>query len=118
MTEPKYPLGSIVRVFIDRKRAQTEPGIEIHLRGQCDLFVVGITTQGDDTYYTLSDLPVKFPLDAPPLSLARSTYTVLSNVLETVPESEVHATGKPTRQLLDDVEDWNHSEPEPVPTMN
>jgi hypothetical protein len=110
--KPKYPLGSVVRVLVDFQQMPHEPEVEMNLKGWCDLFVVGITETPSEDYYTLSDIPVRFPLEGSPITFDKALYRTLANLVETRPASELQPTGKPSRKLMD-VDSWD----EPVPAV-
>lgn len=104
----KIPLGSIVKVKLDLSRPITEEGIEIDLRGNGTLYVVGHLTDGSGApLYTISDLPIIFPIATVPFNNAQMLYRSLATLVEYFFEDEVEPTGQ-LGKLYATAEDWLH----------
>jgi len=79
----KIPLGTIVEVEMELYSTSCEERIEVDLRGKCRLYVVGHLRDCDGTpLYAVSDIPVKYPVDARTFSHERMVYDAIAKVIE------------------------------------
>jgi hypothetical protein len=102
----KIPLGSIVKVKLDLSRPITEEGIEINLKGNGTLYVVGHSTDGSGApLYAISDLPVIFPVAIVPFNKTQMLYRSLATLVEYFFEDEIEPIGQ-QRELYATTEDW------------
>ena len=102
-----YQLGDIVEVDLDISQPGADEGIEINLKGTCRLFVVGHMRDCDGSpLYVISDIPVKYPINALPLSRARLVYRYLAKVVELgYMEDSLRPTGT-FKTLCSDSSSW------------
>jgi hypothetical protein len=108
LPQPKYPLGSIVRVFIDMgKHVSGNEPVKIDLKGWCELFIVGTSELDGKPRYTVSDIPVRFEYDDEPFDQDRVMYLMLSTLVEHVDEDEIQPIeGDPSKPLFDSIHAW------------
>lgn len=92
----KYELGSLVEVDLEISQPGHGSCTEVSLKGTCRLLVVGHLRDCDMTpLYVLADVPVKYPLDAPPFAQELLVYKYLATLVESgYGEESLRPTGE------------------------
>jgi len=111
------PLGSIVSVPLDLSVPADEEGIEVTLKGAGHLYVVGWFREDEeeeeeeDLLYTVSDIPVVYPVSEELITPDKLLYRSLATVVEHVFGEDLQTLGK-KRTLYPTIQDWlNASKP-------
>jgi len=105
-SQHKIPLGAIVKVKLDLSQPTTEEGIEINLKGDGTLYVIGHATDGTGApLYVVSDLPIVFPIATVPFNDAQMMHRSLALLVEYFFEDEIEPTGQ-QKELYATTKDW------------
>lgn len=114
------PLGSIVSVPLDLSVPANEEGIEVTLKGAGHLYVVGWfkEDENEDLLYTVSDIPVVYPVSEELITPDKLLYRSLATIVEHVFGEDLQTLDK-KRTLYLTIQDWlNASKPLFEPSKN